>query len=64
MVNLTINDLTIFQQILAADELSEELTVGADTMQHWQIKLDPENDNVIIDKKVTELRFVSWRFPK
>ena len=58
MVHLTINDVTVFQQILVANELSEELIIGADTMQHWKIRLDPENEDVIIDKKVTELKFV------
>ncbi len=56
-MNLTINEITIFQQILVADELSEELIIGADTMQRWKIRLDPENEDVIIDKKVTELTF-------
>ncbi|MFQ5770975.1 MAG: retropepsin-like aspartic protease [bacterium] len=58
MVHLTINDVTVFQQIFVANELSEELIIGADTMQHWKIRLDPENEDVIIDKKVTELKFV------
>jgi predicted aspartyl protease len=62
-VNLTINDVTVFQQILVADELSEELIIGADTLQHWKIKLDPEREDVIIDKKVLELKLVEF-FPK
>jgi len=58
MINLTINDITVFQSLLVADQLSEELIVGADTMQHWKIKLDPENEVVFIDKKVLELKLV------
>ncbi|MFQ5825090.1 MAG: retropepsin-like aspartic protease [bacterium] len=58
MVNLTINDITIFQQILVADELSEELIIGADTMQRWKIRLDPEHEDVIIDRKVLDLKLV------
>jgi len=58
MINLTINDITVFQSLLVADQLSEELIVGADTMQHWKIKLDPENEDVMIDKKVLELKLV------
>ncbi len=59
-VNLTINDVTVFQQILVTDELSEELIIGADTLQHWKIKLDPEHEDVIIDKKVLELKLVEF----
>ncbi len=62
-VNLTINDVTVFQQLLVADELSEELIIGADTLQHWKIKLDAEHEDVIIDKKVLELKLVEF-FPK
>jgi hypothetical protein len=31
---------------------------GADTLQRWKIKLDPENEDVIIDKKATELKLI------
>ncbi|MFQ6114742.1 MAG: retropepsin-like aspartic protease [bacterium] len=58
MVNLTINEITVFQQIMVADELSEELIIGADTMQRWKIQLDPEHEDVIIDKKVLDLKLV------
>lgn len=59
MVNLTVNEVTFFQQILVANELSEELIIGADTLQHWKIKLDPDKEDVIIDKKVLELKLVT-----
>jgi hypothetical protein len=60
-VNLTVNEITVFQQILVADELSEELIIGADTMQRWKIRLDPEKEDVIIDKKALELKLVSLK---
>jgi hypothetical protein len=56
--HLTINVITVYQQILVADELSEELIIGADTLQHWKIKLDPEREDVIIDKKGLELKLL------
>lgn len=60
IINLTINDITVFQSLLVADELSEELIIGADTLQHWKIKLDPEHEDVIIDKKVLDLKLVEF----
>jgi len=38
--------------------LSEEAIIGAKTMQAWRFKLDYENDEVIIDPRVTKLRLL------
>jgi len=37
--------------------LSEEVIIGASTMQKWRFKLDFEREEVIIDPRVTRLRF-------
>ncbi|MGQ9531881.1 MAG: retropepsin-like aspartic protease [Desulfotomaculales bacterium] len=37
--------------------LSEEVIIGAKTMQAWRLKLDCEKEEVIIDPRVTRLRF-------
>ncbi len=38
--------------------LSEEVIIGASSMQKWRLKLDFEHDKIIIDPKVRKLRFV------
>lgn len=37
-------------------DLSEEVIIGSATMQQWRFKLDFENDEVIIDPRVTRMR--------
>lgn len=37
-------------------DLSEELIIGASTMQQWRFKLDFEKEEVIIDPRVTRMR--------
>lgn len=41
--------------LVPEDELSEEVIIGAATMQKWRLKLDFEHDRVIVDQKVTRL---------
>ena len=41
---------------MVLDTLSEELIIGATTMQKWQIKLDFVNEKVLYDRKVQRLR--------
>ena len=38
------------------DTLSEDLIIGATTMQKWQIKLDFVNETVLYDRKMHRLR--------
>jgi len=40
---------------IADDELSEEVIIGAATMQKWRLKLDFDQDRVIVDQMVTRL---------
>lgn len=39
-------------------DLSEQVLIGAATLQKWRFKLDFENDEVIIDPRVTKLRLL------
>lgn len=48
----------ISDEVVIVDKLAEELIVGAGTLQKWRIKLDLENDDIIIDKKALELKLV------
>ena len=45
-------------EFLVLDNLSDELIIGAATMQKWRLKLDMEREDIIIDPSVTRLRFV------
>ncbi len=39
--------------------LSEEVIIGAATMQKWRLKLDFENDRVIVDPRVAKLILIN-----
>jgi len=45
-------------EFLVLDDLSEEVIIGAKTMQAWRLKLDMEHEDIIIDPSVTRLRFI------
>ncbi len=45
-------------EFFVVDNLADELTIGATTMQKWRLKLDMEREDIIIDPSVTRLRFV------
>jgi Retroviral aspartyl protease len=51
-LNFEINDVTLSDEFMVVERLSEEVIIGATTMQKWRIKLDFEHDAVIIDPKV------------
>jgi predicted aspartyl protease len=57
-LDIEINECTISDEILVLDNLAEEMIIGAKTMQAWRIKLDIDEDQVIIDPNVTELKLV------
>ena len=40
-----------------ADDLAEELIIGADMMQKWKISLDLDNEDVAIDPRALYLNF-------
>jgi len=53
-----IDDVQLSDEFLVIPGLSEEAIIGAATMQKWRIKLDFENDRVIVDPKVAKLQLV------
>lgn len=53
---IAINGYTINDQVIVVEELGDEMIIGARTMQGWRIKLDLENEEVIIDPKVMRMR--------
>jgi hypothetical protein len=58
-LNFYLEGYRFSDEFMVIPELSERVTIGAKTLQAWQMKLDFENDEVIIDPRVTKLRLMS-----
>jgi len=52
-------DIRLSDEFLVVPNLSEEVVIGATTMQKWRIKLDFEHDTIIIDPKVAKLILIN-----
>ncbi len=50
-----IGGVEISDNFIVAPRLADEVIIGASTLQKWRIKLDLENESVIIDKKMARL---------
>jgi len=57
-LRININGCKVTDEVLVAENLSDDMIIGAKTMQAWRIKLDMENERVIIDPKVVQLKLV------
>ena len=57
-LNFYLNGYRFSDEFMLIPRLSEEVIIGAKTLQAWRMKLDFENDEVIIDPKVTKLRLL------
>jgi hypothetical protein len=53
------DDIRLSDEFLVVPGLSEEVIIGANTMQKWRLKLDFENDNVIVDPRVAKLILIN-----
>ena len=51
-LDFEINDISLTDEFMVVPKLSEEVIIGATTMQKWRLKLDFEHDAVIVDPKV------------
>ena len=51
-----IDDLRFSAEFYLVPGLSEEVIIGAVTLQQWRFKLDFEKEEVIIDPRVTRMR--------
>jgi hypothetical protein len=56
-----LNDVPLSDEFLVVDDLSEEVIIGAATMQKWRIKLDFDKDEVWVDSKVAKLQIVQLK---
>ncbi len=52
-------DVRLSDEFLVVPGLSEEVIIGAATMQKWRLKLDFENDRVIVDPRVAKLILIN-----
>ena len=52
-------DIRLSDEFLVVPGLSEEVIIGANTMQKWRLKLDFEHDTVIVDPGVARLILIN-----
>lgn len=57
-LNFYINGYRFSDEFMLINNLSEQVIIGAATLQKWRMKLNFETDDVIIDPKVTKLRLL------
>ena len=57
-LNFYIDGYRFSDEFMIVEDLSEPVIIGAKTLQSWRLKLDFENDEVIIDPRVTKLRLI------
>ncbi len=50
--------VSILHQFIVARHLSEEVIIGTDLMQFWKIRPAPVREDVLIDKKLIQLKLV------
>jgi predicted aspartyl protease len=50
-----IDGVRISDNFIVAPRLSDSVIIGATTLQKWRVKLDLENERVIIDKRMARL---------
>jgi hypothetical protein len=55
LLDFYIDGIRLSDEFLVKENLSEEVIIGAATMQKWRLKLNFEEDRVIVDQKVTRL---------
>jgi predicted aspartyl protease len=53
------DDIRLSDEFMVVPGLSEDVIIGANTMQKWRLKLDFENDNVIVDPRVAKLILIN-----
>lgn len=52
-------EVRLSDEFLVVPGLSEEVIIGAATMQKWRLKSDFENDKVILDPRVAKLILIN-----
>lgn len=52
-------DIRLSDEFLVVSGLSEDVVIGATTMQKWRIKLDFEHDTILVDPGVAKLILIN-----
>jgi predicted aspartyl protease len=52
-------DIRLSDEFLVVSGLSEDVVIGATTMQKWRIKLDFEHDTILVDPRVAKLILIN-----
>jgi len=55
-ISFYIGDYRFISDFYLVPALTEEVIIGASTMQQWRFKLDFEKEEVVIDPRVTRMR--------
>jgi predicted aspartyl protease len=50
-----IHGVEISDNFIVAPRLADDVIIGANTMQKWRIKLDLENEEIIVNKRMARL---------
>jgi hypothetical protein len=58
VLDFYLNGYRFSDEFFVVPSLSENLIIGAATLQKWRFKLDFESDEVIFDPRVTKLRLL------
>lgn len=60
MVGLTfqLKGVSIAHTFIVARHLSEQVIIGTDLMQFWKVRPDPVHEDIIVDKKLIQLKLV------
>jgi hypothetical protein len=57
-----IQDIHMFDDFMVVPGLSEDVIIGATTMQKWRLKLDFEHDIVVVDPRVAQAILLDLKF--
>ena len=55
VLDFYIEGIRLSDEFMIGESLSEALIIGVSTMQKWRLKLDFDQDRVIVDQRVTRL---------
>ncbi len=56
--DVQLNGASLFATLLVVPNLTEELILGADFFQRWKIRLNPENEDIVLDQDALKLKLV------
>jgi len=54
-VDFYINGYRLSDEFFVSSQITEDVIIGVSTLQKWRLKLDFENEKIIVDPKVTRL---------